>query len=109
MVERRMAYLDVRLDDADRLGLSLLEGAPLRPHLDHADVVPFLIVQDADCLPLGQCREGAQGLLEHGLRLDEAPLLDGRALEVHDVAFVEVHVLHHPKGEVDHALLYASP
>ena len=38
MVEGRMADLDVRLDDADRLGLSLLEGAPLRPHLDHADV-----------------------------------------------------------------------
>ena len=41
------------------------------------------------------------------LQLDEAPLLDGRALEVHDVALVQVHVLHHPKGEVDHALLYA--
>ena len=119
-VARRMADLDVRLNDADRLGLPLLEGTPLRPHLDHADVVLFLSVQDAEGLPFGQCREGAEGLLEHGLwvgdldevcglrlQLDEAPLLDGRALEVHDVALVQVHVLHHPKGEVDHALLYA--
>ena len=119
-VARRMADLDVRLNDADRLGLPLLEGTPLWPHLDHADVVLFLVVQDAEGLPFGQCREGAEGLLEHGLwvgdldevcglrlQLDEAPLLDGRALEVHDVALVQVHVLHHPKGEVDHALLYA--
>ena len=33
MVEGRLADLDVGLDDADRLCLSLLEGAPLRPHL----------------------------------------------------------------------------
>ena len=49
-----MADLDVRLDDAHRLGLALLERAPLRPHLDHADVVLLLVVEDAEGLALGE-------------------------------------------------------
>ena len=60
MVARRKADLHVRLYDADRLGLPLLEGAPFRPHFDHADVVLFLIVQDAKGLALGERRERAQ-------------------------------------------------
>eukprot|EP00965_Chrysotila_dentata_P253221 6211133-Pleurochrysis_carterae.AAC.5 len=54
--------LHVRLDDADRLRRAGREGAALAAHLDHANVVLALVVQDAERLALGQRGEVTQRL-----------------------------------------------
>mmetsp|Transcript_16788 Transcript_16788/g.42001 ORF Transcript_16788/g.42001 Transcript_16788/m.42001 type:complete len:419 (+) Transcript_16788:93-1349(+) len=110
--------LHIRLDNADCLGASGREPAAFRLHLDHADVVLLVVVEDTNHLAFGEGREVAQSRLEHclgvcdgdevgrlRLQLDVGALGEGGRAHVQHVSLCEVQVLHHPVREVDHALL----